>query len=459
MPLSRRRFLTTAALATLGFPALVRARNLNSRLQVVTVGCDGKGFDDIKEIGSHPGVQYVGFCDIDAGRFGHAAAAYPGVPHHADFRAMFAQLGEGFDAAVVSTPDHMHALPALTAMRMKKHVYLQKPLAHSIEEARRLRLEAAQHGVRTQMGNQIHSRSEYRTAVRLIQEGRIGKVRATHSWLTNKGNGYTKLTTRPAAGPVPPGLAWDLWLGVAAARPYAPTVYHPFNWRDWLDFGNGTLGDFGCHLLDPIFTALKLGAPTHVQAESTGLNPETWCEQETVHWTFPATPFTAAEGVTVHWYDGGRLPDPALAHLPPGRSLPTNGSIFVGEQGSLVLPHVGMPALYPEETFGLNLSPGELSRRQRRLDAGEKDDRAVAAIKPSDHRNHYHDWVDAAMQGHETTANFAYAGPLTEAVLLGTVAARFSGQRLKWDAPGLRIANHAGADAFVRKAYRDGWKP
>ncbi len=459
MPLSRRRFLTTAALATLGFPALVRARNLNSRLQVVTVGCDGKGFDDIKEIGSHPGVQYVGFCDIDAGRFGHAAAAYPGVPHHADFRAMFAQLGERFDAAVVSTPDHMHALPALTAMRMQKHVYLQKPLAHSIEEARRLRLEAAQHGVRTQMGNQIHSRSEYRTAVRLIQEGRIGKVLATHSWLTNKGNGYTKLTTRPAAGPVPPGLAWDLWLGVAAARPYAPTVYHPFNWRDWLDFGNGTLGDFGCHLLDPIFTALKLGAPTHVRAESTGLNPETWCEQETVHWTFPATPFTTAEGVTVHWYDGGRLPDPALAHLPPGRSLPTNGSIFVGEQGSLVLPHVGMPALYPEETFGLNLSPGELSRRQRRLDAGEKDDRAVAAIKPADHRNHYHDWVDAAMQGHETTANFAYAGPLTEAVLLGTVAARFSGQRLKWDAPGLRIANHAGADAFVRKAYRDGWKP
>jgi len=459
MPLSRRRFLTTAALATLGFPALVRARNLNSRLQIVTVGCDGKGFDDIKEIGSHPGVKYVGFCDIDAGRFGHADTAYPGVPHHADFRAMFAQLGEGFDAAVVSTPDHMHALPALTAMRMKKHVYLQKPLAHSIEEARRLRLEAAQFGVRTQMGNQIHSRSEYRTAVRLIQEGRIGKVLATHSWLTNKGNGYTKLTTRPAAGPVPPGLAWDLWLGVAAARPYAPTVYHPFNWRDWLDFGNGTLGDFGCHLLDPIFTALKLGAPTHVQAESTGLNPETWCEQETVHWTFPATPFTAAEGVTVHWYDGGRLPDPALAHLPPGRSLPTNGSIFVGEQGSLVLPHVGMPALYPEETFGLNLSPGELSRRQRRLNAGEKDDRAVAAIKPADHRNHYHDWVDAAMQGHETTANFAYAGPLTEAVLLGTVAARFSGQRLEWDGPGLRIANHAGADAFVRKAYRDGWKP
>ncbi len=458
MSLSRRRFLTTAAVATLGFPALLRARNLNSRLQVVAVGCDGKGFDDIKEIGSHAAVKYVGFCDVDAGRFRHADAAFPGVPHHADFRAMFAQLGDGFDAAIVSTPDHMHALPALLAMRMKKHVYLQKPLAHSIEEARLLRLEAARHGVRTQMGNQIHSRSEYRTAVRLIQEGRIGKVRATHSWLTNKGNGYTKLATRPPAGPVPPGLAWDLWLGTAAARPYAPAVYHPFNWRDWLDFGSGTLGDFGCHLLDPIFTALKLGAPIDAQADSTGLNPETWCEQETVRWTFPATPFTAPEGVTLHWYDGGRLPDLALARMPAGRTLPANGSILVGEHGAMVLPHVGMPTLYPEETYGLNLSPGERARRQRRLDAGEKDDRPVAAIKPADHRNHYHDWVDAALQGHETSANFAYAGPLTEAVLLGTVAARFSGQRLVWDAPGLRIANHAAADGFVRKGYRDGWK-
>lgn len=459
MSLTRRRFLTTAAVATLGFPALVRARNLNSRLQVVAIGCDGKGFDDIKEIGTHPAVRFVGFCDVDAGRFHQADAAYPGIPHHADFRAMFARLGEGFDAAIVSTPDHMHALPALTAMRLKKHVYLQKPLAHSVEEARWLRLEATRHGVRTQMGNQIHSRSEYRTAVRLIQEGRIGKVTATHSWLTNKGNGYTKLTTRPTPGPVPPGLAWDLWLGTAAARPYAPTVYHPFNWRDWLDFGSGTLGDFGCHLLDPIFTALRLGAPTHVRAESSGVHPETWCEQETVRWTFPATPFTVAEGVTLHWYDGGRVPDLALARMPAGRGLPANGSIIVGEQGSLVLPHVGMPALYPEETFGVNLSPGELARRRRRLESGETDDRKIADLRPAGHRNHYHDWVDAALGGPETTANFAYAGPLTEAVLLGTIAARFSGEQLVWDAPGLRIANHAAADAFVRKAYRDGWKP
>jgi len=459
MNLTRRRFLTTAAVATLGFPALVRARDLNSRLQVVAVGCDGKGFDDIKEIGSHRDVAFVGFCDVDAERFRHADAAFPGVPHHADFRAMFAQLGDRFDAAIVSTPDHMHALPALTAMRLKKHVYLQKPLAHSVEEARRLRLEAARHGVRTQMGNQIHSRSEYRTAVRLIQDGRIGKVTATHSWLTNKGNGYTKLATRPTPGPVPPGLAWDLWLGTAAARPYAPNVYHPFNWRDWLDFGNGTLGDFGCHLLDPIFTALQLGAPTHVEAESTGLHAETWCEQETVRWAFPPTPFTVKEGLTAHWYDGGRVPDIALARMPAGRALPPNGSLIIGEQGVLVLPHVGMPALYPEQTFGLNLSPGELARRQRRLAAGEKDDRTIASIQPMDHRNHYHDWVDAARGGPETTANFAYAGPLTEAVLLGTVAARFSGQRLTWDAPGLRIANHAEADRFVRKPYRDGWQP
>jgi len=188
---------------------------------------------------------------------------------------------------------------------------------------------------------------------------------------------------------------------VAAARPYAPTVYHPFNWRDWQDFGSGTLGDFGCHLLDPIFTALQLTTPLHVQAESTGVHAETWCEQETVRWAFPATPFTAADGVTLHWYDGGRVPDLAWARMPAGRALPTNGSLIVGEKGTLVLPHVGMPALYPEETFGVNLSPGELARRQRRLSAGEKDDRRVADLKPMDHRNHYHDWVDAALHGRE----------------------------------------------------------
>ena len=207
---TRRRFLGQMALATLAVPALVRARNLNSKLQVVSVGCDGKGLDDIHEIGSHPKLAYVGFCDVDARRMERALKRFPGTATFADVRAMYGRLGTGFDAAVVSTPDHMHALPALQAMRLGKHVYLQKPLAHSVAEARLLRLTAERTGVRTQMGNQIHSHMAYRTAVKTIRSGVIGKVSAVHSWLTNEGNGYTKRTTLPTPGPVPPGLAWDL---------------------------------------------------------------------------------------------------------------------------------------------------------------------------------------------------------------------------------------------------------
>ena len=200
MTLSRRHFLATAAVATLGFPALVRARNLNSQLQIAAVGADAKGFDDIKEIGSHPKAKYVAFCDIDANRFAHAEAKYPGLPRFADFREMYAKLGDGFDAVSVSTPDHMHALATITAMRLKKHAYCQKPLTHTVWEARQLRLEAARTGVRTQMGNQIHSAAEYRTGVKLIQSGRIGKILAVHTWHPNMGNGFTKRTGR---GPRP----------------------------------------------------------------------------------------------------------------------------------------------------------------------------------------------------------------------------------------------------------------
>ncbi|MEY4033009.1 MAG: hypothetical protein RL492_203 [Verrucomicrobiota bacterium] len=455
---TRRRFLGQMALASLAFPAVVRARNLNSKLQVVSVGCDGKGLDDIQEIGSHPRLKFVGFCEVDAHRTARALQRFPGTPTFADFREMYAQLGDGFDAAVVSTPDHMHALPALRAMRLGKHVYLQKPLAHSVAEARLLRLTAERTGVRTQMGNQIHSHMAYRTAVKLIRDGAIGKVLGVHSWLSNEGNGYTKRTTLPPTGPVPAGLSWDLWLGGAPARPYAPEVYHPFNWRDWIDFGNGTLGDFGCHLLDPVFNALQLTAPLSVQAECVGVNAQTWAKAETVTFTFPGTAQTAQPTIPVTWYDGGRQPDLALARMPLGRKLPTNGSLFIGEKGTMVLPHVAPPSLYPEETFGVNLSPGEQARRARRLTDGEKDDRKVAPITYVDSRNHYHDWVDAALGGPETTANFAYAGPLTEAVLLGTIAARCPGEKLVWDAPAMRIPNHATAQAMLSLQYRSGWE-
>jgi len=289
--LPRRHFIRNLTLASLAFPALVRGQNLNSRLQLVQVGCGGKGSDDIFQFQLHPKVSYVGFCDVDSSRF---AAATPGVLRFADYRVMFDKIDAGFDAAVISTPDHMHALPALRAMRLRKHVFLQKPLAHDLWEARELQLAARRHNVRTQMGNQIHSSTEYRTAVALIRAGRIGKVTAVHSWQGNGGNMLTGLNGRPAPAPVPSNLDWDLWLGGAPNRPYAAGAYHPANWRDWKAFGGGTLGDFGCHILDPVFTALGLTAPITIMAENSGLNLETWSASQIVRFVFPGTSLTAA---------------------------------------------------------------------------------------------------------------------------------------------------------------------
>jgi hypothetical protein len=252
-------------------------------------------------------------------------------------------------------------------------------------------------------------------------------------------------------------LSWDLWLGTAQTRDYAPTVYHPFNWRDWVDFGSGTMGDFGCHLLDPVFTALKLGAPISVKADSVGANEQTWCEQQTIEWTFPGTEYTHNDSLKVTWYDGGRLPDLALALMPPGKTFAKAGSIFIGEHGVMMLPHVAMPLLFPEEKFGKNLNPGELARRAR---AKDKPTDKVAVDLPDfvEGSSHYHAWVDAILEGHETTDNFAYAGPLTEAVQLGNVASRFSGQKLEWDAATMKFPNLPAAEKLLTKTYRKGWE-
>ncbi len=434
MNTSRRTFLKASASAVLGFPAVVRSQSPNSNLQIVGVGCDGKGLSDLTEVGSHARSKYVGFCDVDASRFAKIDQKFPGVSHYADYRAMFAKLGAGFDAVVVSTPDHMHAAIAMEAMRLGKHVYCQKPLTHTVWEARQLRLQALKSKVRTQMGNQIHSASEYRTGVKLLRDGIIGKILAVHSWQRNNGNGYTKLTAPPAPGPVPENLNWDLWLGVAPDREYAPDVYHPFKWRDWQEFGGGTMGDFGCHILDPVFTALELGAPTSVRAENEGMNPHTWPSAETIHYVFPRTRFTGGPSLPVTWYDGGRLPDIALAQLPPGKELAKAGSLFIGEGGVLIQPHVGMPQVYPSakfESFQIEKQPAA---------------------------NHYHAWVEAALNGTETSDNFAYAGPLTEAVLLGNVATRYPGVTLEWDSAAMRLPSKPEAERLLRRQYRKGWE-
>ncbi|MGV3531094.1 MAG: gfo/Idh/MocA family oxidoreductase, partial [Chthoniobacteraceae bacterium] len=263
----------------------------------------------------------------------------------------------------------------------------------------------------------------------------IGKITAVHSWLGNRGNQHTGRTARPEMTSTPPeNLNWDAWLGVAQMREYAPDVYHPFNWRDWQDFGGGSLGDFGCHILDPVFTALGLTAPKTIHAENENRNDETWPSAETVQFVFPGTEFTAGETLPVTWQDGGRRPARELAQLPEGKELPGTGSLFIGEGGTMILPHVGMPQLYPQEKF------------------------ADFKLEREKGRNHYHDWVDGALANTETTDNFAYAGPLTETVQLGNVATRIPGKTLEWDAANLRITNEEAANPLLTKIYRDGWK-
>ena len=346
---------------------------------------------------------------------------------------MFAKLGDSLDAVQVSIPDHMHAFVALDAMRRGKHVYCEKPLTHTVWESRQMRLQADKSKVITQMGNQIHSASEYRTGVKLIREGAIGKIQAVHSWIGNRGNQFTGLAAAPASGPVPATLAWDSWIGTAPMRDFAPDVYHPFKWRDWQDFGSGALGDFGCHILDPVYTALELTAPLTVRVDHDGVNAQTWPDAQTIAYVFPGTPFTAGKTLPLTWYDGGHKPDNALVQMPADAKLPGAGSLFIGEGGTLVLPHVGMPKLYPEEKF------------------------AHFDIDPQPGANHYHAWVDGVLANQRTSDGFHYAAPLAEAVQLGNVATHFPGETLIWNAADLRIPKKPEAGSLLTKQYRDGW--
>jgi predicted dehydrogenase len=449
-PTTRRTFLKHTALAgaALGFPAVLRAARPNSRLQLAAIGVSARGYADLHSLASHPKAKFVAFCDIDQANFAKADADHPGTPHFADFRAMLEKLGDTVDAVIVATPDHLHALAAVEAMRRGKHVYCEKPLAHTVWECRQLRLWAEKTGVVTQMGNQIHSSVEYRLATRLIRDGVIGKVKEVHSWLALTGNERTRLLEPPASGPVPQGVDWDLWLGGAPHRPFAPRVYHPFAWRDWQDFGSGALGDFGAHIFDPVFTALGLTAPLTVSADHSGINRHIWPTIETVRYVFPGTAFTAGPTLPLTWSDGGLRPSRKLAQLPPELDLPQHGSLFIGEKGNLVLPHVGGPRLYPVENFAGFVYP--------------KDIKGL---------NHHHTWIDAILEGGRTSAGFHYAGPLSETVQLGNVATRVAlppspkrgsnvatqAPALSWDAAQLRITNHPAAQALLTKIYRPGW--
>jgi predicted dehydrogenase len=355
---------------------------------------------------------------------------HPDVKVYSDWRQMFDR--EKFDSANVSVPDHMHAAPTMHAIRMGKNVYTQKPLTQTIYEARKLTEAARDKKVVSQMGIQIHSHPVHRQVVRLVHDGAIGKVKEVHSW---SGKQWGDPNPKPDRhDPVPANLNWDFWLGVAAERPFIGNgYYHPGNWRKRLDFGTGTFGDMGCHILDPVYGSLGVTAPKSVRSVGEAPNKDNWPLNCQVLFTFPGTKHTA-DTVTVMWYNGKFRPPAEVAKLIGKRRLADQGSIYIGTEGVLYSPYIAAPVLLPAEKFQGYKLP----------DAGSA--------------NHYLQFVEACRGNGKTSAPFDYSGPLSEMVLLGCLATRFPQTTLDWDAANLKVTNVAEANHFVRKPYRSGWQ-
>ncbi len=349
---TRRHFLHLSGAAALTAASWSRVLGANENLRLASVGVGGKGWDDLTHVAASPKVTVVALCDIDESEkfLGQAATKFKAAKTFTDWRKLLDKPKE-FDALTVSTPDHMHAPIALPAMALGKHVFCQKPLTHTVFEARQMRLAARKYGVVTQMGNQIQSHEAYRTAVKLVHDGSIGKVKEVHSWQAGK-MGWMLADDRPKGmDPVPEKIHWDEWLGVAPERPYKRNLYHSFNWRAWQDFANGQLGDFGCHILDPVFLALGLSAPLTVKAESATMNREVWYAWSVVNYEFPGTEHTAGKTLKLTWYDGdGKLPPRDRLGLASDVKLPGSGSLLIGEKGSLLI-HTA-PALAPVAGIG-----------------------------------------------------------------------------------------------------------
>ncbi len=442
---TRRSFLSTSAVGAAAFFIVPRHvlggaghKPPSEKLNLAFIGAGGRAAEDLKEL---TGENIAALCDVDWERAAETFKRFPNAARHRDFRVML-DKEKGIDAVVVATPDHIHAVAAMAAIKHAKHVYCEKPLTRTVFEARTL-AQAARHAkVTTQMGNQGMAFEGNRLINEWIADGAIGTVREVHVWSdrpTHRGKlplwwaqGVERPTDNP---PVPSTLDWDLWLGPAPWRPYHP-AYVPFKWRGWWDFGSGGIGDMGIHNLAPVFSALQLTAPTSVHASSTPVYPESVPLACTVHYQFPAR--GNQPSVMLHWYDGGLLPS-RPDELEPDRPLKReDGILFVGDKGKMLVEGWGgeHPRLIPE-------------RRNKEYQRPPKTlPRSIG---------HHAEWVRACKTGSPTRSNFDFAGPLTEAVLLGSVCVHYGGDRLDWDSKRLKITNEPEANALLHYPYRQGW--
>jgi predicted dehydrogenase len=447
----RRDFLKTTSLATAGFwigtqPQSLFSDSPNERVSIACIGVGGKGASDSNHAANHGDI--VAICDMDDERLGKKAEQFSKAKRYNDYRKLFDEMGGQIDAVTVSVPDHHHAPASVMAMRIGKHVYCQKPLTHSVWEARLMRETARKFGVQTQMGNQGTAADGFRAGVELIQSGVVGDIREVHVW-TNRPFKYWKqapdIVARPKESPpVPSHVHWDLFLGPAPVRAYHP-IYHPHDWRGWWDFGTGSLGDMACHTTNLVFKGLRLALPTRVSAISGEINPETYPAWATITYEFPAR--DNLPPVKLTWYEGAKdgnrnLPDLDLLQ---GEEASPSGALLIGDKGAIFTPsdYGFEQVLLPRNQFT------DFRRPEPSLE------RLGSQVNCDD--NQKREWVRAILGGPAPQSSFEYASRLTESMLLGNVAVRV-GKALEYDGDTGCVTNCPDAAPHLDPEKRDGWK-
>ncbi|RZM26432.1 MAG: Gfo/Idh/MocA family oxidoreductase [Pedobacter sp.] len=424
--------------------SLASAKQPAKKLRHACIGVGGMGAYDLNNFKGHPDVEIVALCDVDSDALKRAAEGLPGVRIYTDWRELLRKEAKNIDSINVSVPDHNHFAVAYTAIKAGKHVYCQKPLCHDVAEVRSLTKAAIKAGVTTQLGTQIASTSCDRSAVQLLKEGVIGKIK--HIYLCSNRPGIESIRMegpRPAVtAQAPANLNWELWTGTAPMRPYADNAYHPAKWRTWQDFGTGWSGDIGCHIFDAVWKGIGLKAPISVIAEvqqswknSAPRKGDTWPQGDHMTWVFPGNNYTEKDKITLEWFDGEFYPPEEIRKLYTAGDYPVESAMLIGTEGAMLIPHGGeKPVLLPEAKFK---------------------DKQVNKLAG---RNHYHHYVDACLGGEKTESHFAQSGPMTEAILLGTVAIRVPDKLLEWDAANMKFTNYPAANKYLRRTYRKGWE-
>jgi predicted dehydrogenase len=412
------------------------AESPNEKLNIAGIGVGGQGGSDLNNLSSQ---NIVALCDVDSDRAAATFKKFPNAKRFDDFRVMLDKVGKEIDAVTVGTPDHLHAVVAMRAMKMGKHVYCEKPLAHSIFEVRQLMQAARENKVITQLGNQGHSFDSIRVFREWIEAGAIGAVREVHAMCKSVYSRINQLEEVKKGQPVPATLNWDLWLGPAQFRPYHST-YVPGKWRSWRAFGTGVIGDWTCHVIDPVFWALGLEAPTHVEAiiardYDPDKHSETFPAGNEIRFDFAAKGSRPA--VKIVWYDGPQRP-PRPAELDADEKLPDIGAVVIGDKGKIIYGSHG--------ANGLRIVPDSKME-------GFKTRPQKLAVSPGHHK----EWIVACKRGKPAGSDFSYGGPLTEIALLGVIAMQFKGRKLEWDSQNMKFANIPEANNYLKPVFREGW--